>query len=240
MSKIEWTDKTWNPIVGCGKISKGCKNCYAEKMALRLANIKSTNYYSCVVRLGEWSNNIYFVESALNHPLKWKKPKKIFVCSMGDLFHESVGFQLINSVFTIMRMCPQHTFLLLTKRPLLMKKFIELYIDVHQNVLPNIWLGVTAEDQKTANERIQILSDIPAVKRFISCEPLLSNIYFDKKYLQGNKKIDWVIAGPETGHKSRPMQKYWLENIYNQCRISGIAFFDKKNVLGFNLKEFPE
>lgn len=289
MTKIEWTEKTWNPIIGCTKISEGCNNCYAEKMAQRLTYIKSTDYYSQVVKYenvsggGEfedpdqwitlgWNNKTYFVESALEKPLKWKKPKMIFVCSMGDLFHESVPFKWIDKVMAVIGRSQQHTFQILTKRPERMKQYFnegryDEILRIAQNLdfyaeglgsgisnpkdmswWKNVWLGVTAENQQRANERIPVLLDIPAAKRFVSCEPLLSDIDLQDIQPYGrtlddwdNKSagIHWVIAGPETGSKSRPMKKEWIENIYNQCKDTNVPFFDKKDTLGLGLKQLP-
>lgn len=290
MSKIEWTNKTWNPIIGCSKISEGCKNCYAEKMAGRLANIKSTmDNYSEVVKkveyktyyrgLPEWNGNTHFIESALNKPLSWKKPRMIFVCSMSDLFHENNTFEDILRVWDIMCQTPRHTYQVLTKRPERMFQYykwlgskvkndgFDSIPSSSKNILdyittPNhIWIGVTAENHQQANKRIPVLLDIPAKHHFVSCEPLLSNIDFSDdewyNYLEGyktemrcyggspfeqvieTKKLDWVIAGPETGPNKRPMKKEWIKSLYNQCKAANVPFFDKKDTLGLNLKQFP-
>lgn len=260
-TKIEWTQETINPIIGCSKISEGCQNCYAETMANRLASMKTTEYYRQVTCKhthslpNGWNGKTYFVESQLDKPYKRKKPTMYFVCSMGDLFHESVPFEWIDKVFRVMIDNKHHTFQILTKRPERMKEYIKSLWDQE---FSNIWLGVTAENQEQANKRIPILLETPASKRFVSLEPLLSNIDFIinegniKHYaLEGNatckgemysggNKIDWVIAGPETGHKARPMQKEWIENIYVQCKTAKVPFFDKKNTLGLNLTQTPE
>lgn len=246
MSKIEWTNETWNPIIGCTKISEGCKNCYAEKMANRLAKIKSTCYYISVLNPlkipMEWSGECSVIYRKFLDPLKWNKPRMIFVCSMGDLFHESLNFNDILDIFFVMEKCPQHTFQILTKRPERMMEFINW--SPYPFPSKNVWLGVTAENQEQANKRVPILLDIPAAKRFVSCEPLLSDIdfpWFDYQKTNGTilDKIDWVIAGPETGPNKRPMQKEWIQNIYNQCKRANVPFFDKKNTLEMNLKQFP-
>ena len=172
-SKIEWTDATWNPVTGCTKVSQGCKNCYAETWANR--------------KMGEFSKDknrgftdIICHEDKLNIPLKWKKPKKIFVNSMSDLFHEKVPFEFVREVFTVMASCSWYTFQILTKRPERMKEFFK-YInenseELYVKPLPNVWLGVSVEDQKTADERIPILLKVPAAVRWISAEPLLGEI----------------------------------------------------------------
>ena len=263
MSKIEWTNKTWNPIIGCSKISEGCQNCYAEKMAFRLANIENTEYYASVLKFEKginngkltppddilkpnWNDNTYFVKSQLKKPLNRKKPTMYFVCSMGDLFHENVPFEWIDNVFSITQKCLHHTFQILTKRPEIMKDYFDSrHIKRHYH---NIWLGVTTENQKAANERIPILFQISASKRFISCEPLLEPINLNVadwlcKGYPGKTMysyLDWVIAGPETGPKARPMQKEWIESLHRQCKDSNTPFFDKKNILGLNIQEFSK
>lgn len=443
-TKIEWTNETWNPIIGCSKISEGCENCYAEKMAFRLMHMPHTDYYQYVLidngednpdefcNVPKWNGLTHFVKPALGKPLKWKKPRRIFVCSMGDLFHESVPFEWIDKVFSITQKCRQHTFQILTKRPDRMKEYFisnalsfriakqidmlnskineslfayELkpidqypgyYIDtngkvyselgsskcvncgkdistfakskycskkcksraeyifkkdgkypinpklnemkfdigeqghcsvmvyrdtkpirllVHRIVLStfnrlpkekeqcrhldgnplnnhianlkwgtqsdnwddrkrhgngqpnkstktsikepvtipfkNVMVGVTAENQEQANKRIPILLEIPAVKHFVSLEPLLSDIdlNFNCQFIHPDnegygveaiKGLDWVIAGPETGPKARPMQKEWIENLYNQCKAANVPFFDKKNTLELDLTQIPE
>lgn len=169
-TKIEWAEETWNPVVGRSKISEGCKNCYAERMATRLASIalakgtpSALDYYVDATHYGSWSGKTSFVEEALEKPFSWKKPKRIFVCSMGDLFHETVPFEWIHQVVRIINKCPQHIFMVLTKRPERMKEFLREY-----SQLPyNLWLGVTAENQKEADtgwknvERISYKTMIP-------------------------------------------------------------------------------
>ena len=188
-----------------------------------------------------------FHADKLREPLHWRKPQKVFVCSMGDLFHESVGFEEMNLVFTIISLFPQHTFMLLTKRPEIMRQRITT---PHHNV----WLGVTAENQRTADERIPILLETPAAKHFISVEPMLGPV--DLCNLEGGKfcaidgdwtgeeddcppGIDWVIAGPETGPRARPTSIDWVRDLQRQCAAGRIPFFDKKDVLGETLQEWP-
>jgi len=271
-TKIEWTDETWNPIVGCSKISEGCENCYAEKMANRLASMGCSEYgFGVVNPFGEWSGKAVFIESALEKPLHWKRPRKIFVCSMGDLFHESVPFEWIDKVMAVIALCPQHTFQILTKRPKRMAEYFADkniktkifyasdflsetcdYSEYSRNLiktlkeswpLPNLWLGVTAENQHRADERIPILLRIPAAKQFVSLEPMLGEIDIES-YLSGKPslvqainlepqdnlyfpKLDWVIVGGETGHGARPMHPKWVKSILNQCNSAGVAFFFK-------------
>lgn len=258
-TKIEWTNRTWNPVVGCSKISEGCKNCYAEKMAGRLSNMKHSHHkYSQVVRWGqhpktdmyyglqEWSGEIYFDNNSIDAPLKWKKPSMIFVCSMGDLFHESVTFCKILSVFIIMEKCPQHTFQILTKRPERMVEFYKMYKDTslfNNGYIENIWFGVTAENQEQANKRIAQLDQIPAIEKFVSIEPMLSAISISEalqnaasyKYafsmvMEGGnikKCISWVICGGETGHNARPMHPDWVRSLRDECAASNVPFFFK-------------
>jgi protein gp37 len=179
---------------------------------------------------------------------------------MGDLFHESVPFEWIDKIIDVIRWNKQHTFQILTKRPERMKGYFtehvpDKYYMENGNYLDNLWLGVTSENQEQANKRIPILLLIPAVKRFVSCEPLLSEIDFHQKhnnYFQGvvtenngeiefyGAAIHWVIAGPETGHNARPMQKEWIKGLQEQCKSAKVPFFDKKNTLGLNLTQIPE
>lgn len=177
-------------MIGCSQISPGCNNCYAERMAGRLANIPSqTNNYGRVVRanpwsntregyIGEWNEKTHMVESALEKPLHWKKPRTIFVCSMGDLFHNSVPAEWIDNVFDIIQKCPQHTFLILTKRPARMWRY---YLSRGiEKPFVNVWLGVTAENQEQADRRIPVLLSIPAAKHFVSVEPMLGPVDLKK------------------------------------------------------------
>lgn len=273
MSKIEWTDQTWNPIIGCSKISEGCTNCYAEKMAYRLRcmalakeSFDTLDYYIDTVNdSGKWNSNTFFIESVLEKPKKRKKPTTYFVCSMGDLFHESVSFDDIMKVYSVVAECRQHTFIWLTKRPLQMYNFFKyLGIQIMEagfspepidstnlfdyfETLPNLILGVTAENQEQASKRIPILLQIPAAKRFVSCEPLLSSINLtewlhDSSCLIEEYQIctcseprevciDWVIAGPETGPRKRPMDINWLISLRDQCKSANVEFCDKKDTL---------
>ena len=255
MSKIEWTNETWNPIIGCSKISAGCQNCYAEKMAHRLfLNPKAPIAYAQVVYNGNWNGRTGFIHSALDKPLQWKKPRKIFVCSMGDLFHESVNFHAIIEVFEIISRCPQHTFQILTKRPERMKEFFEFASNPFAN-LPNVWLGVTTENQEMANKRIPILMEIPAAKKFISVEPMLEQIdirhWFVRLHWMHNvDPLDWVICGGETGLNARLIQAEWVKSLRDQCLKHDVPFFFKSwggkpkkqgsAIDGIEYKQFPK
>jgi len=247
-TKIEWTEATWNPIIGCSKISPGCENCYAEKMAGRLSNIVSTAHYLRVVEqnvsapfvhrgLQIWNGQTHFVESALDKPLKRKKPTMYFVCSMGDLFHESVPFEWIDKVMAVIAQTPQHTFQILTKRADRMNKYFERSeYDFGYKITPNIWLGVTVENQEQADKRIPILLEIPAAIRFVSIEPMLGQIYltdFENPFYnyidktENINSIDWVICGGETGTKARPMHPDWVRSLRDQCKETNTPLFFK-------------
>lgn len=227
MSKIEWTGKTWNPVTGCTKISAGCKHCYAETMAKRLQAMGAKGYENGFELTVQG-------QDAFDKPLRCKKPTTYFVCSMSDLFHESVSFSTIDRVIEIIEQCPQHTFQILTKRAARMSEyfntpFLMLGRFGKKKTAPkNVWLGVTCENQETANERIPHLLSIDASVRFLSIEPMLGEIdIFSKvtgdlliesplKY-NGGSHIDWIIVGGESGHKARPMNPEWARSIRDQC-----------------------
>ena len=236
-TKIQWCDESWNPIIGCSKVSAGCENCYAEKMALRLANMGNTNYdevvsisvayvYQGKLR-GKWNGKTNFVESAVKKPLHWRKSRRIFVCSMGDLFHESVPFTWIGRVFSMMRACPQHTFIVLTKRAKIMQRYmiVAALYSKHNPPPPNVILGVSVEDQATADERIPILLRTPAARRLISLEPLLEDVYVKPEYI---KNIDWIIIGAESGANRRPCNPEWLWAMTRYYESEGVPVFIKQ------------
>ncbi|WP_300463699.1 phage Gp37/Gp68 family protein [Desulfobacula sp.] len=210
MSKIEWTGITWNPVTGCTKLSSGCDNCYAERMALRLKTMEKQKRYKNGFEVTCHSD-------LLNMPLKWKKPKTIFVCSMGDLFHKDVPESFIKSVFTIMNKAHWHTFQVLTKRS---KRLLKLKDRLKWT--DNIWVGVSVENNNLI-KRIDRLREVPAIIRFLSIEPLLGPMR--KMDLSG---IDWVIVGGESGPGARPMEEKWVINIKNQCVKHDIPFFFKQ------------
>lgn len=244
MTKIQWTNETWNPIIGCNKVSEGCTNCYAEKMAFRLANMewnddgRELNYCKVIdPDTKQWNRKTHFVEEALTKPLKWIKPKMIFVVSMGDLFHESASFKWIDSVFSVMSDYDHHTYQILTKRPQRVLDYFSWKWE--QTPFPwfpknNIWFGVSCENQKTADERIPLLLKIPGHIRYLSCEPLLGDLNLDKYLIKNSndvrigKPIDWIILGGESGHKARPMNPEWVYNIMDQCKFYDIPFFFKQ------------
>jgi len=208
-SSIEWTESTWNPVTGCTKISPGCKNCYAERMAKRLQGMGQPNY-----RKGF---EIAFHEKTLELPLMWKKPQTIFVNSMSDLFHEDVPSRFIQKVFGIMEQAHWHRFQILTKRS---DRLLELNPKLSWNF--NIWMGVSVENQDYTF-RIDHLRKVGAITKFISFEPLLGLI--TGLNLRG---IDWVIVGGESGHQARPMDASWAVDILNQCQRAKVPFFFKQ------------
>ena len=209
-SRIEWTELTWNPTVGCTKVSPGCKNCYAETMARRLKAMGVNGY--------ENGFQLSLMPERLAEPLERRKPTVYFVNSMSDLFHEKVPFAYIRRVFDVMAKSPQHTFQVLTKRADRMAEFCN-GIDV----APNVWLGVSVENRKYGVPRIDVLREVKAAIRFLSIEPLLQDV--GKIDLNG---IHWVIVGGESGVKARPMSPQWVENIKQQCDKAGVAFFFKQ------------
>jgi protein gp37 len=208
-TKIEWTEVTWNPTTGCTKISAGCKNCYAEKMANRLKLMGQKKY--------ENGFNLTLHENTLVDPYHWNKPRAIFVNSMSDLFHEDIPFEFIEKVFKVMNENQRHTFQVLTKRA-------DVLLEYHDklNWTDNIWMGVTVESIRNV-ERIDMLSQTNAKLKFLSCEPLLTALPHLKL-----DKIDWVIVGGESGSKSRPIREEWVLDIQEQCSNSEIPFFFKQ------------
>jgi len=208
-SKIEWTESTWNPVTGCTKISAGCANCYAERMAKRLLAMGQVNYAN--------GFELTMHPHALEHPLKWKKPRVIFVNSMSDLFHEDVTFDFIQQIFDVMRQASWHTFQILTKRGERLAELAPLL-----NWPDNVWMGVTVENANCAF-RIDHLRNVPAAVRFLSMEPLLSAV--EDMNLDN---IDWVIVGGESGPGSRPIDKQWVKDILRQCRNANVPFFFKQ------------
>jgi len=250
-TNIEWTNETWNPVTGCTKISTGCRNCYAERMARRLAGRcgypEAPNHFDITLH-----------KDRLYQPLKWRKPRIIFVCSMGDLFHEDVPADYIVNIFEVMSAAKQHTFQVLTKRP---QRMLDVLYGKEGNYylgggdfIPNIWLGVTTENQDTANERIPLLLQTDAFVHFVSVEPMLGEI--DLRYwLPKHEKflnlpefipevidlLDWVICGGETGPGAREMKAEWAQDLCRQCLDADVPFFFKKPGNGFtgNTDELP-
>ena len=272
-SAIEWTEATWNPIVGCSVTSPGCTNCYAMRMAARLERMSQPRYAGLTqpTKAGPvWTGVLRQApEATLLQPLRWKRPRRIFVNSMSDLFHEDVPDEWIDQVFAVMALAPQHTFQVLTKRTERMRDYVctragdwmlhlpEAFLSIGaftlslgftpvQWPLPNVWCGVSVEDQARADERIPHLLATPAAKRFLSCEPLLGPVNLTdlggsgsaKSYgahgftclrgLCGRPAVDWVIVGGESGPSARPMYPDWARSLRKQCQVASVPFFFKQ------------
>ena len=259
-SKIEWTDATWNPITGCSVVSPGCTNCYAMKLAGgRMRHHPSRAGLTEPSKAGPvWNGQVRFNEQWLDQPLRWERPRTIFVCAHGDLFHESVPDEWIDRVFAVMALAPHHRFQVLTKRADRMREYLAQVATERdmqrwasaacramQNIdngwvderlesvdwpLPNVWLGVSAEDQKRADERLPFLCDTLAAVRFVSAEPLLGPINLDRYIPPVAKRgpLDWVIVGGESGAAARPMHPQWARDLRDQCRAAGVAFHFKQ------------
>jgi protein gp37 len=253
---IEWTDATWNPVTGCDEVSPGCDRCYAKTFAERFRGTEG-HYF-------EQGFDVVLRPDKLTLPLTWRKPKKVFVNSMSDLFHKDVPDEYIARVFAVMAATPQHIYQVLTKRHGRMRSLLRsdafrvLTKDMHSEMqlakllpykplvintwpLPNVWLGVSVEDQHWANLRIPALIDTPAAVRFLSCEPLLGPVDLTAVYQQPahmrlwavdstreTKPVDWVIVGGESGHGARPMHPDWARKLRDQCTEAGVAFHFKQ------------
>lgn len=295
---IEWTDATWNPIRGCSRVSEACRHCYAEGVAARFSK-PGLPYEGLARRVAlpnggneaRWTNEIaYAGDTTLLKPLRWEKPRRIFVNSMSDLFHENVPDEIIDRVFAVMAFCPQHTFQILTKRPERMRAYCnsesQAFFDrqfeamdwvrnhspfasvreahEHHGIawhqpafaedmrpLPNVWLGTSVENQATANDRVVTLLSTRAAVRFLSCEPLLGPIDLTSIMLDGKRidaligaiawlngddwehigacsKVQWVIAGGESGHQARAMHPDWARRLRDDCEYAGVPFFFKQ------------
>jgi protein gp37 len=291
ISKIEWTDATWNPLRGCSRVSEGCARCYAEGIARRFSG-PGKPYEGLIHSTGRWNGKIRLAENHLLDPIRWSKARRIFVNSMSDLFHEAVPFEYIDKVFAVMACTTRHTYQVLTKRP---ERMLEYFSRLRWNValydaldggntfdqqlrwhsdghdftglpdqispgdvydewkpnrgkggydncgptwpLVNVWLGVSCENQATADQRIPLLLKVPAAVRFLSCEPLLGPISFEGRWVDHPNpvahenwldKIDWLICGGESGHKSRPMEIDLVRSLKDQCAAVGTAFFMKQ------------
>ena len=208
-SDVEWTEATWNPVTGCSPVSAGCANCYARRFAWRLQAAGMAKYRN--------GFKVTTHEDELLTPQGWKKNRMVFLCSMGDLFHEKVPPEFIHRVFEVMRSCKQHVFQVLTKRSQRLRQLAP--------ALPwpdNVWMGVTVEDAHNVS-RIVDLVVTPAKIKFLSVEPLLSDI--PNLPLQG---IDWVIVGGESGPGARPIRREWVISIRDQCRKARVAFYFKQ------------
>lgn len=274
---ISWTDETWNPVRGCSRVSPGCDHCYAMGQAHRFSNEvngKPGPYQGLTLlrpktakRPGvDWSGRVRFVPEMLGEPLRWREPKRVFVNSMSDLFHESLTNEEILRIFAVMAVTPHHTYQVLTKRPARAETWfsdVDLfrlseqmrYLDLPANgrsypriankwPLPNVWLGVSAENQETANKRIPILLELPAAVRFVSAEPLLGPLDLSRwvrcssrcgrnaSHSEGRpvdfQFLDWVIVGGESGNGARPFDLDWARSLVKQCAAAKVACFVKQ------------
>lgn len=222
VSEIEWTDVTWNPVAGCTIASSGCSNCYAMRMAARLQAMGHEKYRGTTRKSGAryvWTGRVNVDEFSLSAPLEWRKPKRIFVNSMSDLFHPDVPNAFIQRVWNVMAECPQHHFQVLTKRP---DRMAELFATEKIAVLTNVWIGTSVESHEVS-DRVQHLVAIKGATRFVSFEPLIGKI--DEIDLRG---IHWAIVGGESGPRARPMDEAWVERLYELCRRDDVAFFFKQ------------
>lgn len=275
-TSIEWTDFNWNFLRGCSRVSEGCRNCYAEGVAARFS--KPGQPYEGLAKFwrresdakteARWTGEISFIEDVLMQPLRWKKPRKIFVNSMSDLFHEKVQDEWLDRAFAVMALTPQHTYQILTKRPERMKEYFAdsafpwlrladddqwsktpgLSMNVMGwaagyggDVLENVHLGVSVEDQKTADERIPLLLDTPAAVRWISAEPLLGPVNLERYLFASGPEgepaprnepmlpcLHWVVCGGESGPNARPFDVAWCRSIIKQCKDAGVPVFVKQ------------
>ena len=219
-SSIEWTDATWNPVVGCSKVSAGCDNCYAETLALRWG------WTPKPWTIENAADNVILKPERLTQPAKWKSPRMVFVNSMSDLFHENIPDAYIADVFDVMMRAEQHTFQVLTKRP---RRARDWFASEGASVLPNVWLGVSIESWRF-NWRADVLRTIPAAVRFISAEPLLDSLYprdSPDRWLE-LEGIDWLIVGGESGPNHRPIEAEWVRELRREAQGYGTAFFFKQ------------
>ena len=211
-TKIEWAEETWNPVTGCTKVSPGCKHCYAETQAERFRGTKAfPNGFDLTLK-----------PERLEQPQRWKKPRRIFVNSMSDLFHEGIHDQYIILTYEIMRSTTRHEYLVLTKRAERMREMLTSGLGVYMH--PNIWHGVSVENQDYALRRIPDLCDVPSPIRFLSCEPLLGPLDLTPWLDQ----LQWVIVGGESGRGKRPIDLDWAREIRDQCAAAGVPFFMKQ------------
>lgn len=221
-TSIEWTDATWNPVAGCAVISPGCTNCYAMRMAARLDAMGVEKYADLTRKSGDryvWTGKVRLDEASLEMPLSWRKPRKIFVNSMSDLFHADVPAEFVGRVWSVMERTPQHTYQILTKRP---ERMREVLTTLGVPVLPNVWLGTSVEDAAVL-ARLDDLRGAPASVRFVSFEPLIGSVAGADL-----RDIHWAIVGGESGPRARPMAADWVDEIRLRCAAAGTAFFFKQ------------
>lgn len=248
---IEWTDETWNPVTGCDQVSPGCDNCYALTMSARLKAMGQPKYQrDGDPRTSGPGFGVTLHEDVLTQPNRWRKPRRVFVNSMSDLFHPEVPTEFIGRVFNVMGSNPEHTFQVLTKRHARMRAVTSAYYDAtRQEPFTNVWLGVSVEDQQRADQRIPHLTATPAAVRFLSCEPLLGPVTIER-WIDGlhcdheagvnccgececttnmhDPALHWVIVGGESGHGARQMYPGWALTLVRQCRAEGVPVFVKQ------------
>ena len=213
-SMIEWTDATWNPVIGCTKVSAGCAHCYAERFTERFRGVPGHPF--------EHGFDLRPVPAKLDQPRRWRKPRRVFVNSMSDLFHPQVPETYIAQVGRVMQDVGRHTYQVLTKRHDRMRRLLNGELS-WMGELPNVWFGVSVENRRQGLPRLDALRETPAALRFASIEPLLEDLGdFDLR------SIDWVIAGGESGPGARPMQEAWVLGVLKQCRRDGVPFFFKQ------------
>jgi protein gp37 len=264
---ISWTNETWNPIRGCSVVSAGCKNCYAMQVAARFSGTDSAGkplaYHGLAYRNSSgahWTGKVRMIEEHLEDPLRWQRPRMIFVNSMSDLFHEGLSDFDIDRVFAVMAGARRHTFQVLTKRPERMRRYLSdpglrfrlealppletkgIEIGEDEWPLPNIWIGTSVEDQKTAHQRIPELIGTPAAVRWLSAEPLIGPLDLPEFFF---RSIHWIVVGGESGDDPRPMPAEWVRDLRDQCAADGVAFFFKQGSAADwpdfkNYDSFPE
>jgi len=221
-TQIEWTDATWNPVAGCTTVSAGCSNCYAIQMTKRLEAMGVEKYKGLTGKIGKrtmWNGTVKEDNASLSIPLNWKKPRKIFVNSMSDLFHDDVSEDFIFSIWEVMRNTPRHHYQILTKRP---ERMLRILFDKIKDVLPNVWLGTSVENFEVI-DRIDLLREIPSTIRFVSFEPLIGAV--GRVDLTD---IHWAIVGGESGSRARLIKEDWIDEIHDQCNAYNTAFFFKQ------------
>lgn len=243
VSRIEWTEATWNPIVGCTAVSPACDFCYAAREAS--GRLSALPLYAGLAKGGVFTGEVRLVPDRLDQPLRWRRPRRVFVNSMSDLFHEGVPDEFIAKVFAVMAMAKAHTFQVLTKRHGRMRSLLNDHrfwlqvgmagldrdwwppnhgVSLDAHALPNVWIGVSVEDQKWADIRIPALLGTPAAVRWLSCEPLLGPV----DLFGWRNGLDWVVGGGESGPKARPMDPAWARLLRDRCVDAGVPFFFKQ------------
>ncbi len=224
-SQIEWTDATWNVVTGCSRVSRGCQNCYAERLAA--TRLKHHPSRAGLADKHGWTGRVRFNEQWLAQPMRWQDPRRIFVAAHGDLFHGNVPDAWIDAVFGVMNEATRHVYQLLTKRPGRARDYFAArrWDDPETGKLPShIHLGVSVEDQPTADERLAALGQIEAAVRWVSIEPLLGPVEIDEHL----GDLDWVVVGGESGPGARPMDPSWARSLRNQCICARVPFFFKQ------------